>query len=151
VRAAAKSLVNYFRDVCPQMLPKKLVGRFTKIEAKEMPIYGAQHLATTVDGIDLLKEGANLASERFLTDGDLKRIKLIKMKHAAKHVDRKRFRDSDSSEGEDGGEGGEDEFSELDESGEGEEMGEDEISASVSSEQAKKLVKMAGKSSNVKK
>jgi len=95
VRAASKSLVNYFRDVCPQMLPKKLVGRFTKIEAKEMPIYGARQMATTVDGIELLKEGGNLAAERMLGDDDLKRIRLIKMKMAAKHVDRKRFRDSD--------------------------------------------------------
>ncbi len=30
VRAAAKSLVNFFRDVCPQLLPKKYVGRFTE-------------------------------------------------------------------------------------------------------------------------
>lgn len=26
---AAKSLINYFRDVCPQLLPKKFRGRFT--------------------------------------------------------------------------------------------------------------------------
>ncbi len=32
VVAAAKSLVNYFRDVCPHMLPKKFRGRFTKID-----------------------------------------------------------------------------------------------------------------------
>ena len=32
VRAAAKSLVNFFRDVCPQLLPKKLRGRFTEID-----------------------------------------------------------------------------------------------------------------------
>lgn len=41
VVAAAKSLVNYFRDVCPQLLPKKFVGRFTKVEEKEAPTYGA--------------------------------------------------------------------------------------------------------------
>jgi len=52
-------------------------------------------MATTVDGIELLKEGGNLAAERMLGDDDLKRIRLIKMKMAAKHVDRKRFRDSD--------------------------------------------------------
>ena len=26
---AAKSLINYFRDVCPNLLPKKFRGRFT--------------------------------------------------------------------------------------------------------------------------
>ena len=37
VRAAAKSLVNFFRDVCPQLLPKKYVGRFTEVEEKDVP------------------------------------------------------------------------------------------------------------------
>ena len=43
VRGAAKSLVNYFRDVCPQLLPKKWRGRFTEINEdndKEAIIYG---------------------------------------------------------------------------------------------------------------
>jgi len=41
VRAAAKALVNFFRDVCPHMLPKKMIGRFTVIDDsnKEL-IYG---------------------------------------------------------------------------------------------------------------
>lgn len=34
VRAAAKSLINFFRDVCPQLLPKKYVGRFTEMVTK---------------------------------------------------------------------------------------------------------------------
>jgi protein SDA1 len=43
VMAAAKSLINYFRDVCPNLLPKKFRGRFTKVDednAKENMIYG---------------------------------------------------------------------------------------------------------------
>ena len=32
VRAASKSLINYFRDVCPELLPRKLRGRFTEID-----------------------------------------------------------------------------------------------------------------------
>jgi len=32
VSAAAKSLINYFRDVCPELLPKKMMGRFTTID-----------------------------------------------------------------------------------------------------------------------
>mmetsp|Transcript_47677 Transcript_47677/g.34927 ORF Transcript_47677/g.34927 Transcript_47677/m.34927 type:complete len:110 (+) Transcript_47677:356-685(+) len=32
VKNAAKSLVNFFRDVCPELLPKKLRGRFTEID-----------------------------------------------------------------------------------------------------------------------
>lgn len=38
VVAAAKSLINYFRDVCPQMLPKKYVGRFTNLEETKAPM-----------------------------------------------------------------------------------------------------------------
>jgi protein SDA1 len=32
VCAATKSLINYFRDVCPELLPKRHVGRFTEID-----------------------------------------------------------------------------------------------------------------------
>lgn len=32
VVAACKSLINFFRDVCPQLLPKKWIGRFTQID-----------------------------------------------------------------------------------------------------------------------
>jgi hypothetical protein len=32
VVSAAKSLVNFFRDVCPELLPKKMQGRFTTID-----------------------------------------------------------------------------------------------------------------------
>jgi len=43
VRAAAKSLINFFRDVSPQLLPKKYVGRFTEMVEKDQPVYGATH------------------------------------------------------------------------------------------------------------
>jgi hypothetical protein len=58
------------------LLPKKYVGRFTKVEEKEAPIYGARKFETNVSGIEYLKEGANVTSERLLTDADLKRIKV---------------------------------------------------------------------------
>lgn len=44
VSAAAKSLINYFRDVCPELLPKKMRGRFAEIDednCKEAMIFGA--------------------------------------------------------------------------------------------------------------
>jgi len=43
VMNAAKSLVNFFRDVCPNLLPKKFRGRFTKLDEdnrKENLSYG---------------------------------------------------------------------------------------------------------------
>jgi hypothetical protein len=77
VRAAAKALVNFFRDVCPHMLPKKMIGRFTLIDDsnKEL-VYGQQKVASNVDGISFLKEGDEVAKERILTDKDFKKIKL---------------------------------------------------------------------------
>jgi protein SDA1 len=43
VVSAAKSLINYFRDVCPNLLPKKYRGRFTQLDddnRKENFVYG---------------------------------------------------------------------------------------------------------------
>jgi protein SDA1 len=41
VVSAAKSLVNFFRDICPQLLPKKFLGRDQKLDGKtEDLIYG---------------------------------------------------------------------------------------------------------------
>ena len=99
VRAAAKALVNFFRDVCPHLLPKKYIGRFTVIDDsnKEL-IYGDRKLANNVDGVQFLKEGDNVAKERILTDKDLKKIKLMKLREAVKRVDKKGFASESESE-----------------------------------------------------
>ncbi len=120
VMSAAKSLVNYFRDVCPHMLPKKYIGRFTDLDApKEMPIYGERKINKTIEGIEYLKEGKNVLTERLLTDRDLKKIRVMKLREAVKKVDRKGFRssseDEDSEEAEfamEEGEAGESEIEE---------------------------------------
>ena len=65
VRMAGKSLVNFFRDVCPELLPKKYVGRFTKVDdtiKKDALIYGERRQVTGIEGIELLKEGAGVAA-----------------------------------------------------------------------------------------
>jgi len=57
VVAAAKSLVNYFRDVCPNLLPKKFRGRFTKVDEdndKQNLVYGKQKINYGIDGLELL-------------------------------------------------------------------------------------------------
>jgi tRNA threonylcarbamoyladenosine modification (KEOPS) complex Cgi121 subunit len=114
--SAAKSLVNYFRDVCPHMLPKKYIGRFTELDApRELPVYGERKINKTIDGIEYLKEGENVITERLLSDRDLKKIRVMKLREAVKKVDRRGFRSS--SEEEDSDEAAE---SNLGESGESE-------------------------------
>jgi len=104
VRAASKSLINYFRDVCPELLPRKLRGRFTEIdEENELKafVFGQEKVNTDIDGIELLKKhekigtDVNLAADRILDNTDLKKIKILKLKEGVKHVDRHGFRDKD--------------------------------------------------------
>ena len=106
VRSAAKSLVNFFRDVCPELLPKKFIGRFTDVNdtiSKEKMIYGERRIQHGIDGVELLQEGENVAAERILTDADLKRIRIQKLKQAAQKVDKRGFRDSDAESSDEGG------------------------------------------------
>ena len=63
VMNAAKSLINYFRDVCPNLLPKKYRGRFTKQDEdnrKENFVYGKQKINYGIDGIELLEKAEGL-------------------------------------------------------------------------------------------
>lgn len=89
VRAAAKSLINFFRDVCPELLPKTLRGRFSEIDetnALSTFVYGAERLNHDIDGAELLKKAEkldgniNVAAERVLDDKALKKIKILKLK-----------------------------------------------------------------------
>ena len=85
--AAAKSLVNFFRDVCPNLLPKKFRGRFTKVDednARESLVFGRQKVSFGIDGLDLLQKAeggeGNLATQRLLDQEDLKRLKILKLR-----------------------------------------------------------------------
>ena len=61
-------------------------------------IYGERRMVTGIDGVELLKEGADVAAERILDDADLKKIRIRKLKQAARTVDKQGFADSDSDE-----------------------------------------------------
>ena len=61
-------------------------------------IYGERRMVTSIDGVELLKEGADVAAERILTDADLKKIRIRKLKQAARTVDKQGFADSDSDD-----------------------------------------------------
>ena len=102
VRAAAKSLINFFRDVCPELLPKSFRGRFSEIDdsnALSTFVYGAERVHTDVDGAELLKKAEkidsdiNIAADRILDDKTLKKLKILKLKAGVQRVDRHGFRD----------------------------------------------------------
>lgn len=104
VSMAAKSLINYFRDVCPELLPKKMRGRFAEIDEeneKEAHVFGQVKVHKTIDGIEFLKKAqkidadVNLAADRILDDRDLKKIKILQLKEGVRKVDRHGFRDDD--------------------------------------------------------
>lgn len=85
VSAAAKSLVNYFRDVCPELLPKKMRGRFTEVDEDHSNslVFGQEKLNKTIEGIELLQKAekidydVNLAADRVLDDRALKKIRIL--------------------------------------------------------------------------
>ena len=102
--AAAKSLINYFRDVCPELLPKKMRGRFAEIDEeneKAAHVFGQEKVNKTIDGIEFLKkaekidEDVNLAADKILDDRALKKIKILQLKEGVRRVDRHGFRDDD--------------------------------------------------------
>lgn len=70
------------------------------MESKEVPLYGEKPFHNTVDGAELLGEGSDVAEQRLLTNDDLKRIKIKRMRAAVRKVDRKGF--ASSSEDSDG-------------------------------------------------
>jgi len=89
VSSAAKSLINYFRDICPELLPAKMRGRFTEIDEDNVVsnlAYGAEKLNYDVPGIELLKKyekldpSVNLAADRILDQDDLKKIRILELK-----------------------------------------------------------------------
>lgn len=122
VVAAAKSLVNFFRDVCPHLLPRKFRGRFTKVDEdnkKENMVYGHKKVYNDIEGMEFLRkaeglaEDDNVAAQRMLTDKDFRKMKILKLRQAVKKVDRHGFRsdddsssDGDSSDGSSGDEEG---------------------------------------------
>jgi hypothetical protein len=154
--------MNYFKDVCPQLLPRKLRGRDTKIEdemdRKENIVFGAQKVFTDIDGLDLYREteGRDFnPAEELLDNKDLKKIRFLQLRKAALKVDKKGFA-LDKPEEETKIEGSkpskrqkiskkefiEQESYEGDESGEDEFDGEEGEEESMDSEMAREMMEM---------
>lgn len=70
VATAARALINYFRDINPELLDKRHRGRFDMLDNKgnrKVYMYGETKLCDRVDGADLLKSRNILFFEEFLT------------------------------------------------------------------------------------
>lgn len=91
VSMAIKSLVNICRDLRPDLLEKKQLGKEEAIRQRHDPSEAMVENTrlTTIDGIELLKEhegldpSVNLIGQRLLTEKDFKLIKLLKLKKMA--------------------------------------------------------------------
>lgn len=68
---------------------------------RDLPIYGERKISKTIDGIEYLKEGEDVITQRILTDRDLKKIRVMKLREAVKKVDRHGFRSSSEEESSD--------------------------------------------------
>jgi hypothetical protein len=79
------------------LLPKKFRGRFTKDkDGAEDMVYGKQKISYGIDGIELLEKAeglapGSLALTRVLNDEDLRKIRLLKLKNAIKHVTKEKM------------------------------------------------------------
>lgn len=85
VNRAIKSLINLYRDLNIEMLPKQYRGRREKEETllgKRGFLEGEIDIKKRIDGAELLGEDGEkmIETERFLTNEDFKRIKKLKKK-----------------------------------------------------------------------
>jgi hypothetical protein len=97
VSRSVKALINLYRDLDPTMLPKQYRGRRDEADnndennanllGKRLFMQGVSEVCHRVDGAELLGEDANgksIETERFLTNEDFRRIKLLKKKQLYK-------------------------------------------------------------------
>ena len=87
VGASVKSLINLYRDINPALLEKAMRG---KLESMNKEAVDQQNtVMTQLEGLDLLRvheghpEGYNMLAERILSNDDLKKIKILRMRRLA--------------------------------------------------------------------
>lgn len=97
VSRSVKCLINLYRDLDPSMLPKQHRGRrdegqqnddsSANMLGKRLFMQGVSEVAHRIEGAELLGEdfnGKSVETERFLTNEDFRRIKLLKKKQLYK-------------------------------------------------------------------
>lgn len=88
VNRAIKCLINLYRDLNVEMLPKQFRGRRDAVEkdnllGKRAYLEGQAEVVSRVNGAELLNEdndGVQVECDRFLTNDDFRKIKKIKRK-----------------------------------------------------------------------
>jgi protein SDA1 len=154
VTAAARALINLYRDLNPELLQKKHRGRFDLLDKKEdrkVIRYGALDVSDRLDGADLLANSSEIPIEfdRILDDDDFKRIRALKKRKLEEKIENSSNRnlldiskkkkvdgvdlENDEEDNDEDGDDGEDEDIEIsddvieDDDGEDEEDEEDEM------------------------
>ncbi len=85
VSKAAKSVINLFREINPQLLEKKFRGR-ELAAGTDTILYHRENVKSYVEGADLLDHFYHadlpIAVDRILTDEDFKKIRYLRQKKA---------------------------------------------------------------------
>jgi protein SDA1 len=97
VSIAIKGLINLFRDLRPDLLEKKQLGKEEAIKLRSEPVDAmvANTRLSTIDGIELLREhegldpSVNMMGYRLLTEQDFKLIKTLKLQKKAEEAKEK--------------------------------------------------------------
>jgi len=91
VSVAIKGLINLFRDLRPELLEKKQLGKEEALKLRSKPAESMvmNTRLSTIDGIELLKaheglhQSVNMITHRLLTEEDFKTIKMLRLQQKA--------------------------------------------------------------------
>ena len=156
ISMAIKGLINLFRDMRPELLEKKQLGKedYMKLRKEPEEIMVQNTRLSTIEGIELLRiheglpEGTNMMAHRLLTDKDFKLIKTLRLQQKAEEAKEElqlnlkgyeivdpRYEEHEHVELESCGEG--EEFDADDESGDSEGEGDEKLNKSKKNKRVK--------------
>lgn len=94
VSSAIKGLINLFRDLRPELLEKKQLGKEEALNLRGQPAESMVENTrlSSIEGLDLLREheglpeGVNMLTHRLLTEKDFKLIKMLRLQKKAEEA-----------------------------------------------------------------
>ena len=94
VSTAIKGLINLFRDLRPELLEKKQLGKEDAIRLRKEPVDSMvkNTKLSTIEGLELLRkheglpEGTNMMALRLFTEKDFKLIKMLRLQEKAEQA-----------------------------------------------------------------